>query len=258
VPLIALTRAVPDSISECELTHIARVPIDVALARAQHDRYERTLRSLGCCVQRVADAQDMPDSVFIEDTAVVLPEIAVITRPGAESRRQEGGPVGASLESWRQIVRIEPPATIDGGDVLVVGRVIFVGCSVRTDADAARQLTTIAAPFGYAVRDVRVDRCLHLKCAVTAVGDDLLVMNPDWIDRASFQGFDVIDVDPDEPDAANVLRVGGAVICAASAPRTAERLGARVARVETLDVSELGKAEGALTCCSLIFDAQGV
>jgi dimethylargininase len=258
VPLIALTRAVPDTLSRCELTHIARTPIDVAVARAQHERYEQTLRSLGCRVQQVAGAPDMPDSVFIEDTAVVLPEIAVITRPGAESRRQEGGPVVASLGAWRQIVRIEAPATLDGGDVLVAGRVIFVGCSVRTNEDGARQLTAIAARFGYAVRDVPVERCLHLKTAVTAVGDGLLVMNPDWIDRASFEGFEVIDVDPDEVDAANVLRVGDTLVCAASAPRTAERLRARMPRVETIDVSEIAKAEGALTCCSLIFAAEGV
>ncbi len=142
---------------------------------------------------------------------------------------------------------------MDGGDVLQVGRRVFVGESTRTNQDGIRQLRAILEPIGYAVEPVAIPRCLHLKSAVTAAADDLLVLNPAWIDGAAFQGIEWVESHPDEPLGANVLRVGGALLCAGSAPGTLRRLEDRGLAVHAVAVSELAKAEGALTCCSLTF-----
>lgn len=251
---LALTRAVPDSMARCELTHLPRKPIDIAVAHAQHARYEDALRAAGCTVERIAPLPDAPDSVFVEDTAIVLDDVAVITRPGAESRRRETESVAAALLPFRELVRIEPPATIDGGDVLRVGRRIFVGLSTRTNADAVDQLQAALAPRGYEIVPVIVRGVLHLKSAVTQVGPSQLLVNRDWIDATSFHEYEMIDVDPAEPSAANALLVRDSVLFPAEFPRTAERLERAGVHLVRVAASELAKAEGALTCCSLVFD----
>jgi dimethylargininase len=251
--MIALTRAVPPTITECELTHLCRAPIDVALAVAQHADYEAALTALGARVERVDPAPELPDSVFIEDTAVVFDEVAVLMRPGAPSRRSEVPAVAATLGRYRPIHSIVAPATMDGGDVLRAGRRVFVGRSLRTNDDGVRQLKAMLTPLGYIVDAVPVEQCLHLKSAVTAASDDLLVVNPAWIDPACFSGLQWVAIDPEEPSGANVVRVGDTVVCAASAPRTRVRIEARGLSVRAVDASELAKAEGALTCGSLIF-----
>jgi dimethylargininase len=251
---VALTRAVPPTIGDCELTHITREPIDVSKAVAEHGRYEALLRELGVRVERVEAAPAHADSVFIEDTAVVFDEVAVIARPGAESRRGEVEAVAAALGNYRTLQAIDRPGTLDGGDVLTIGRHVFVGLSLRTNADGVRQLAAILEPLGYTVTGVAVERCLHLKTAASAASARLIVYNPDWIQGEVFSGFDVLAVDLEqEPAAANVLRVGDAVVCDGKAPLLAEALRARGLPVHTLDASELAKAEGALTCCSLLF-----
>lgn len=249
---IALTRGVPPSIDRCELTHISREPINHARAVEQHRAYEQALARLGCRVERLPDLPDLPDSVFVEDTAVVLDEVAVIARPGAASRRAEASSVVAALRPYRDLVFIEPPATLDGGDVLIVGRTLYVGMSPRTNSDAARQIGAAVNPRGYRVQAVPVRGCLHLKSAVTLAFPDSVVMNPSWVDEAFFDGLRVIHVDPTEPMAANVLRVGDVTLCASAYPRTRARLEAQGIRTEELDASEVAKAEGALTCCSII------
>ena len=254
--LLALTRAVPPSIVRCEITHLAREPVDVECAAAQHDAYERLLERLGCTVQRLPDAPDLPDSTFVEDTAVVLDELAVIARPGATSRRDETDAVAAALGEHRPLACIKAPATLDGGDVLRVGRRIYVGLSGRTNGDGVRQLAELIAPHGYDVTGVEVRECLHLKSAVTAVSDDTVLVNPRWVDVGHFRAFRRIDVHPDEPFAANALLVDDTLVCAAAAPRTAERLQWAGFPVESVDVSELTKAEAGVTCCSLIFYAR--
>jgi dimethylargininase len=251
--LLALTRAVPPSIVRCELTHLARDPIDVARATAQHDAYVDTLARLGCMVERLPDESDNPDSVFVEDTAVVLDELAVIARPGAESRRAETGSVATALERYRDLASIKSPGTLDGGDVVLAGQRIYVGLSGRTNADGIRQLADLLAPHGYGVSAIEVRGCLHLKSAVSVVADDTILVNPRWVDVSDFRGFRPIDVHPDEPFAANVLSVDETLLCAAAAPRTRERLGTHGFAVESVDVSELAKAEAGVTCCSLIF-----
>ena len=143
---------------------------------------------------------------------------------------------------------------MDGGDVLVAGRVVFVGISSRTNQEGVRQLRAILAPYGYTVQEIDLRGCLHLKSAVTLVGENLLLMNPAWLPLGPFSSFDRIEVDPQEPMAANAVLAGGQVICAAASPRTCERMRECGLRVRAVDVSELAKAEGALTCCSLIFN----
>ena len=252
--LLALTRDVSARLGECELTHLARVPIDVERARAQHDAYEALLGRLGCRVERLAAGPDMPDSVFIEDIAIVFDELAIVTRPGAESRRVETAAVADALRRFRTLRFIEAPGTVDGGDVLVAGRRVFVGRSSRTNAAAVAQMRAILAPHGYSVCEVAVEGCLHLKSAVTAIGDDVLLANRAWIDPRAFADCEIVDVDRDEPSAANAVRVGGALVFPSAFPKTASRLAARGFTVHTVDASELAKAEGAVTCCSLIVD----
>lgn len=237
---------------DCELTHLARVPIDVDLARAQHRSYEQALRDAGCSVEHLDASPDMPDSVFVEDIAVVFDELAIVTRPGAASRRAETAAVASALARYRSVQMIQAPGTVDGGDVLVAGRRVFVGRSTRTNDAAVEQMRQMLTPFGYTVCGVEVTGCLHLKSAVTALGGDLLLANPDWIDRAAFAGFELVEVDPLEPMAANALRVDDRVIYPRAFPRTAERIARRGLRLELIDASELAKAEGAVTCCSLI------
>ncbi|HUP64595.1 MAG TPA: arginine deiminase-related protein [Thermoanaerobaculia bacterium] len=254
MPVVALTRAVPDTMAHCELTHLDREPIDIALARAQHSAYEEALRSLGCRVERMEPLPDAPDSVFVEDMAVVLDELAIITRPGAEPRRVEVESVAKALFRYREIATITAPATIDGGDVLRVGRRIFVGLSSRTNDAATEQLRAFVEPLGYEVIAVAVRGVLHLKSAVTQVGPSHLLGSRALIDTRQFAGSTFIDVDPQEPGAANAVLVGDAILFPSAFPRTRERLDAAGLRVITLDASELAKAEGALTCCSLLVD----
>ena len=253
--LIALTRAVSPTLTRCELTHLPREPIDLSLAVRQHQRYERALEELGCQVRRLSPEPDLPDAVFVEDTAIVLDECAVMARPGAASRRPETTSVVAGLCQYRSLHPIEPPGTLDGGDVLRASRHIYVGLSSRTNEDGARQLDDLLAPMGYTVERVAVRGCLHLKSAVTTLSDDELLLNPILVDATLFGELKWTAVHPAEPFAANVLSVGGRVLCQASAPRTRERMEARGYEVIAVDVSEFAKAEGGLTCCSLVFSA---
>lgn len=255
MPRIAITRAISRALQHCELTHLPRRAIDVALARRQHAAYERALREAGCEVRQLPEEPDHPDSVFVEDTAIVLDEVAVITRPGAESRRGEVESMAATLNAWREIVRIQAPGTLDGGDVLRLDKTLYVGASARSSADGIAQLGRAVAAFGYRVEAVPLRGCLHLKTAVTQVGNARLLLNPAWVDARHFQGWETVSVDPAEPHAANALRVGEAVICPASCPRTADALRKLGIDVLGVDMSETEKAEGGVTCCSLIFDA---
>jgi len=249
---IALTRDVSDSINQCELTHVEREPIDVARARAQHAAYEQALEAAGCRVVRVAAAHGLPDAVFVEDTAFVVPELAILTRPGAASRQAETAPVAEALRPYIDVRSIEAPGTIDGGDVLVAGRRVFIGRSSRTNAHAIAQVRALLQPLGYEVTSVDVTGCLHLKSAATALSEHELLVNPEWIPRGAFGGMALVEIDAREPHAANVLRAGSAFLYSSAFPRTADRLEKRGLRLTKLDMSELAKAEGAVTCCSVI------
>ena len=252
---VALTRAVSPNLNACELTHLDRQLIDVARASAQHARYEAELARLGCEVVHAPAAPELPDSVFIEDTAVVVDEMAIITRPGAESRRGETDAVAEALRKWRDLYPIHAPGTLDGGDVLIVGERVFAGISSRTNLEGARQLAQHLGAYGYDAQFIPIHGALHLKSAVTRVGERRLLLNPEWIDREHFRDFDVIEIDPAEPYAANALLIDDVVLFAEAFPRTRERLEGAGIDVRTIDVSELAKAEGALTCCSIVLSA---
>jgi dimethylargininase len=249
----AITRDLSPAITRCELTHLARIPIDYARAVAQHEAYVALLQSLGISLTRLPAEADLPDAVFVEDTAIVVNEAAVITRPGAESRRAETASVAAALRPYRAVAEMKGPGTIDGGDVLRLGRTLYVGLSTRSTAEGAEELRSMLAGNAYEVRTLSVTGCLHLKSAATAVNDELVLANPAWCDPRAFRAAKIIEVDPSEPFAANVLRLEQGVIMGAGFPRTAERLQAQGITVHTVDLSELAKAEGAVTCCSLIF-----
>ncbi len=253
--LLAITRAVGPALARCELTFLAREPIDVDRARLQHAAYHDALRRAGAEVETLPAEPDLPDAVFVEDTAVVLDEVAIITRPGAESRRGEVASIARALARYRTLARIDPPATLDGGDVLRVGREIFVGRSSRTNAAGIAQLAALAGRHGCRVTPVDVRGCLHLKSAVTAIDDETIVINRTLLDAAPFRRFRALDVDPTEDAAANVLALGGIVHVSARFPRTRAAIDAAGFETLALDLSELEKAEGALTCGSLVFRA---
>lgn len=250
---IAITRDVSPSIAGCELSFVPRTPIDVARAVAQHEAYRRALEGLGCEVVVLPAEADMPDAVFVEDVALVFDEVAVMTRPGADSRRGEGASVSPVLAAFRPLLSIEAPGTLDGGDVLRIDRSVYVGRGARTNAAGIDQLRALLAQFGYSVQALPTHDCLHLKSAVTQVAEDTLLVNPAWIDVAAFAAHRLIAVDPAEAHAANALRVGGGVVHPACFPRTRQRLVDAGIAVTAVDISELQKAEGATTCCSLVF-----
>jgi len=249
---VALTRAVSPAIARCELVHLERRPIDVDLAREQHRVFESALRDAGYEVRTLPADPSLPDSVFVEDTAVVFDEVAVIARPGAESRRAETERVAQALADYRSLARITAPATLDGGDVLPIGRTVFVGETGRTSRDGIAQLAAAVAPHGYTVRPVAVRGCLHLKSAATLVAPDTVLCNPRWVDPAAFAGLRVLEVAAGEPGAANGLLVGARVIYPSSFPVTVRRLAERGIDILSLNVSELQKAEGAVTCCAIL------
>jgi dimethylargininase len=249
---LALTRAVSPLMADCELTHVPRVPIDVDLAVNQHAVYERVLEGLGFTVHRLEAAPDLPDSVFVEDAAVVLDEVAIVTRPGAASRRPETAAVATALARLRPIERIVEPGTLDGGDVLWIGRRLFVGRSRRTNDEGIGQLRAIVERFGWTVHPLSIERHLHLKSAVTAVAADTLLIDPRAVPADVFDGYRLIEIDPRETSAANALLAHDTVIYPDAFPATAERLRAAGIRLQLVDVSEIAKAEGGVTCCSIL------
>jgi dimethylargininase len=251
--LIAITRDVSPAIGQCELSYQERVPIDWARACQQHRAYAATLASLGVDVRALPAEAGLPDSVFVEDTAVVFDQCAILTRPGAAVRRAETASIAAALEPYRVVHHIQAPGTLDGGDVLCIGRRVYVGLSQRTNRSAVQQMQAFLMPYGYTVCGVPVRGCLHLKSAVTQVAADMVLINPAWVAPDCFSYVKRIDVDAQEPCAANALLIDQTLVYQPAYPRTLQRL--QQARISTtlVDLSELGKAEGALTCCSLIF-----
>lgn len=253
--LTAITRAVSPSLPECQLSFIPRQPIDLEKAQSQHHAYEQLLAHLGARVLSLPPQPNLPDSMFVEDPALVLDEIAVIFPLGAESRRPEAPSIAAALAPFRSLYYVELPGMVEGGDILRVGRKLFVGLTARSNSDGIAQLSRIVAPYGYQVIGVPVAGCLHLKSAVTALDDHTLLANRASFDAALFSDFAWVDVDTAEPHAANALALSGSIIFPASFPRTRDRIAAAGFRVVSLDISELQKAESGLTCSSLIFEA---
>jgi dimethylargininase len=251
--IVALTREPARALDACELTYREREPIDAGLAARQHREYCDALRACGARVLTLPPVDELPDSVFVEDTAIVLDEMAILTRPGVESRRGEVGLIEPEVARLRPVAKVLPPATLEGGDVMRVGRTLYVGLSPRTNAPGAEALRTFAAPHGYEVVTVELRGCLHLKTGCSALDDATVLANPEWVDARAFGNHEVVSVDVAEPWAANVLRVADSVCVSAAFPRTAEMLSARGYEVRAVAVSEFAKAEGGMTCMSLLF-----
>jgi dimethylargininase len=252
---IAVTRELSPGIGNCELTFLPRAEIDFARAQQQHLDYQSALSLLGCEVVVIPVPSGLADSVFIEDTALVLDDIAIMLRPGVASRRPEVAGVAEVLAQYRPLKAIESPGTIDGGDLLRVGNTIFAGLSTRSNESGIGQLSDIVADFGMTVETLETAKCLHLKSAVSEVAPGTLLINPDWISSSAFKDFELIPVARDEAHAANALRIRADVIYPSSFPRTLDELAKRGINVLPVELTELQKAEGAVTCCSLIFSA---
>ncbi|MEX2272163.1 MAG: hypothetical protein WD690_11855 [Vicinamibacterales bacterium] len=250
--MIALVRSVGPSLASCELSFIDRQPIDIAIAEAEHAAYCGALRRAGAEIAFIDPAPDHPDGAFVEDAALVLDEIAVITRPGAESRRGEVTTVATALAAYRPLSFIREPATLDGGDVVRAGRDLFIGVTARTNRDGFDQLAAIASRLGYRATPVHVGGCLHLKTAITAIDEETLVINPRCVDAIQFAGRRLIEAAASEPSGADVLHVNGTVLVAASAPETRDLIARAGYRTEAVDVSEFEKAEAGVTCLSIL------
>lgn len=227
-------------------------PIAWELAIAQHEAYARALTALGCDVTRLSPEPDLPDACFVEDTAIVLGDSALITWPGALSRRGEIGAVAAALsDSGLALTHMEAPATLDGGDVLVLGRTVWVGRSARTNREGIETLAAFARRHGYDTREAEVPGgILHLKCHASPLDEETLLCAPGWLVGA---GARRIEVPAAEAYAANAVAIGRTVLCASGYPRTAELLAAAGFEPLPLDNSEFGKADGSLTCLSILW-----
>lgn len=249
---IALTRAVSASINQCELSFLPRQAIDLAQAQRQHDSYNEQLRRLGLTVVQLPTLDELPDAVFVEDTAVVVDEVAVAASPGAASRRPEVESAVAVLSRWRRVVRLPAGATLDGGDVVRIGRKLLVGLGGRTNPAGAAGLGQQLAPFGYQVLAVPTRDCLHLKTACSALDDRRLLVHRPWIDMSGLAGYELIDVPPEEAWAANVLVLGRDIVMPQGFPQTRELLELQGFRIHAVELSELLKAESGVTCSSII------
>ena len=254
--LIAITRPVSPTITECELTLLQREPIDVALAEQQHAAYETLLELLGAKVVRVEAAPDFPDAVFVEDCAVVVNEVAVITRPGTRSRLGEVAEVARCLAQYRDCILMEEPATLDGGDVVIAGKAVYVGRSARTNDAGIEQLRGAVGRFGYTVAPVEFSGALHLKSVCTAIDDETLLLDPRRVDVTQFPELEYLAVPPGEWPATNVISVNGTIVMADGNPQTQALLASTGRAVRPIDISEFSKAEGAVSCKSILLRAQ--
>jgi dimethylargininase len=250
--MLAITHMPSPQMQQCQRTFVAQTTIDYETAVQQHAAYCQLLQKCGANVSTLNVNCEFPDCAFIEDTAIVFDEVAVLASMGTASRRAEPTGIEPELSRYREICRVEPPATIEGGDVLRVARTLLVGLSTRTNHAGVNALEAMVGRFGYRVVTVPVLGCLHLKTACTALPDNRLLVNPSWLDVQALRPFAVLPVPEQEPWAANVLVVGEKVMIATEHVRTAHSISKLGFNVQTVDVSEFAKAEGGITCLSLI------
>jgi dimethylargininase len=253
--LTALTRAVSRTLASCELTWLPRQEFNIDLAIHQHNQYEHSLEAMGIRVISLPEQPQMPDAVFVEDPLLVFDEVAIVARMGTPSRRAESSSLAEAIAAFRPVRHIVESATLEGGDVMRIGRDVFVGLSSRSDQAGIAQLTRELEPFGYRVRAVEVRGCLHLKSACCSMGDGKILANPAWLDTAPLRDYKIVEVSPDEPGAANILRIGDAVLMPSAFPHTQQIVRNEGLTIRTVDISELMKAEAAITCSSVTFEA---
>ncbi len=249
--LTALTRWVGPELEACELTHFKRATIDTDAAHAEHVAYLDVLRELCDEVVELPALSEFPDGCFVEDAALVLDECVVLTRPGAESRRGEVAALAPHLPRDREILRLDDPCTLDGGDVLVCEDTVYVGWSTRTNHQGLKELAHLLLPHGYRVKAVEVTGCLHLKSAMTQVAPGLVLANPALANLKRVGGVELLEVDPSEPAAANALMLAESVVYPEEFPRTASLLVDRNIDLKTIPTRELQKAEAGVTCRSV-------
>lgn len=249
----ALVRGVPKTFDRAITPHGSTEPIDVERAREQHDLYCQTLEGLGLELIRIAADDRFPDCPFVEDAALVLGDRAIITAPGAETRRGETAAIEEALRNRMLLRHIQAPATLDGGDVLLIDDHLYVGLSSRTTSLATEQLGQLLADTRHEVIPVRVRGILHLKSACTYLGSGVIVHLPGHLDDDVFSRYDRITVPGSESHAANCLSVNGTVLVPAGAPETRQLIEEAGFETLELDISESHKAGGGLTCSSIIF-----
>ncbi|HEX3865772.1 MAG TPA: hypothetical protein VHV78_03435 [Gemmatimonadaceae bacterium] len=254
--LVAITHLPSPSMQDGERTFAGDDIVDAALALEQHAAYRSALEQCGAAVAVLSANRAMPDCVFVEDTALVLDEVAIMMSPGAVSRRGEPAGIEPALRPYREIAYVALPATIDGGDIVRAGRSLYVGASARTSGDGIAALREIVTRFGYSVTGVPVEKCLHLKSACSALADGRFLVNAEWIDVAPLPASALISVPDDEPCAGDVLVIGEHIISSDAFPRTADLLRSTGAEVIPVSVSEFAKVDGGVTCLSLVFDAE--
>ncbi|MGE5191717.1 MAG: dimethylarginine dimethylaminohydrolase family protein [Deltaproteobacteria bacterium] len=250
--MLALTHLPSPRIADCLVTYVERSAIDIDRALRQHAAYCDALRDYGAEVRTLNVNRNLPDSTFIEDTAVVLDDVALIARPGAAARRAETEGIETELRKYRPVERIAAPATLEGGDVLRVGGVLLVGLSSRTSPAGAAALDAVVRRFGYTVRTVPIHGCLHLKTACTALPDRRLLINRTWLDVEALRGFELIEVPAAEPFGANIACLGERVLAGAEHAQTADLIRGMGFELRTVELDEFAKAEGGVTCLSLL------
>jgi len=253
--LVAITHVPSPNMQRGERTFVDELVVDYELSLRQHAEYRAALQRCGAEVIVLDVNRTMPDCVFVEDTAIVLRELAVMMSPGAESRRGEPAGIEPSLRQFREVRRVKRPATIDGGDVVVAGRSVYVGESPRTNSEGIAALRETLAPFGYSVTGVPVRQCLHLKTACSALPDGRFLVNAEWIDASPLPAERLVSVPADEPWAGDVLVIGNQIILAEAFPQTADLLSGLGFETIPVAVSEFAKVEGGVTCLSLVFEA---
>lgn len=251
--LIAVTHVPSRRLQEGERTYVDETAVDYALAVRQHNDYCDALRACDADVITLDVNRKLPDCVFVEDTAIVLDELAVMMSMGAESRRDEPAGIEPTLRRFRTVERVLLPATIDGGDVVRLGRTLYVGESPRTNAAGIAALRDVVS-YAYTVIGVPVSGCLHLKTACSALPDGRLLVNREWIDVSRLPPALLLDVPSSEPWAGDVLVIGNRVIASDAFPDTARLLGRCGFEVIQVAVSEFAKVEGGVTCLSLVFE----
>lgn len=256
--MIALTRRPAFALVNCEVGYAPRQEIDLHLAFRQHEAYCRALRQLGVEVEILPPEEAFPDSVFIEDNAVILDELAVVTSMGAPSRQGEPALLLPVLARYRRFVTIAPPATVEGGDVLRMGKTLYVGVSTRTNREGVEALRAIVEPLGYQVTPVGIRACLHLKTACTSLDDETVLVNPAWIDSDALGAFRLLHVPAEEPFGANVLRLPGGVLVQTASPLTRDVIESRGFATTCVDLGEFAKADAGLTCLSLLIAPQSL
>ena len=253
VQIRALLRGVPDSFADALSAAPREIAIDVQLARAQHAAYRAALEASGAVVLELPADERFPDCVFVEDTAVIAGGAALIARPGAPSRRGETEAVAAALARHLELARLEAPATLDGGDCMRLGRTIYIGRSARTNAAGIARAEAALAPRGFRIVAVELPPgVLHLKCVCSPLGDDRVLLAEGTLPAGLFDAG-IVWVPAEEQYAANAVAVGDHVIAAAEYPRTLAALAAAGLRVHPVPTSEVRKADGSLTCQSILF-----